>query len=85
MKLVPIYSPKDNVPKKYLNLRKPKYVTTFKYLYPNFKEILIKDYELKQTDKIVIYFMKEVSLPHFNRYRTRFRKEYSGKLKYFSD
>jgi len=77
-KLVPVYKPSDKVPKKYLNLRKAVYVTTFKYLYPNIPQILEKEYGLKPNDKIVIFFMKEVCLPHFNRYRTKFRKVYYG-------
>jgi len=80
-KLVPVYTEKDDVPKKYRNLRKAVYVTTFKYMYPNMKEILMNEYGLKLDDKIIIFFMKEVSLPHFNRYRTRFRKVYSGKIR----
>jgi hypothetical protein len=79
-KLVPVYSPKDQVPKKYLNLRKAVYVTTFKYPYPNMIEILVNQYGLKLDEKIVIFWMKEVSLPHFNRYRLKFRKVYSGKV-----
>ncbi|MHA1823542.1 MAG: hypothetical protein ACTSXM_06765 [Promethearchaeota archaeon] len=79
-KLIPIYSKSDNVPKQYLNLRKVVYVTTFKYLYPNVTDILIKQYGLKPEEKIVIFYMKEISLPHFNRYRTRFRKIYSGSV-----
>lgn len=80
-KLVPVYSEKDRVPKQWKNLRKLKHVTTFKYLYPNVKDILIKEYGLKPSDKIVIYFMKEISLPHFNRYRTKFRKVFSDELR----
>lgn len=80
-KLVPVFDTNADVPKQWKNLRKLQHVTTFKYLYPNVKEILIEQYGLKPSDKIVIYFMKEVSLPHFNRYRTRFRKVFSGELK----
>lgn len=77
-KLVPVYAANDDVPKKYRNLRKAVYVTTFKYLYPNISEILVKEYGLKSNEKIVVFWMKEVALPHFNRYRTKFRKVYSG-------
>lgn len=80
-KLVPIYKKSDNVPKKYLNLRKAVYVTTFKYCYPNIQEILIKEYGLKPEEKIVVFWTKEISLPHFNRYRVKFRKVYSGKVR----
>lgn len=79
-KLVPIYSKNDNVPKRYLNLRKAVYVTTFKYLYPNIPDILVKEYGLKPDEKIVVFWMKEVNLPHYNRYRVKFRKVYSGVL-----
>ena len=80
-KLVPVYSKKDRVPKKYLNLRKAVYVTTFKYLYPNIPEILVKEYGLKPDEKVVVFWTKEISLPHFNRYRLKFRRVYSGKVK----
>lgn len=77
-KLVPVYSKKDKVPKKYLNLRKAVYVTTFKNPYPNMADILIKQYGLKPDEKIVVFWTKEINLPHFNRYRLKFRKVYSG-------
>lgn len=82
-KLVPVYKPTENVPKKYLNLRKAKYVTTFKYLYPNIVRILVEQYGLKSDEKIVVFWTKEICLPHFNRYRLKFRKVYSGKLRDF--
>ena len=84
-KLVPVYQPGDNVPKKYLNLRKAVYVTTFKYPYPNMAEILVKEYGLSPDEKIVVFWTKEISLPHFNRYRVRFRKVYSGILSLFTE
>ncbi len=77
-KLVPVYTKKDKVPKKYLNLRKAVYVTTFKHPYPNMAKILIKEYGLKPDEKIVVFWTKEINLPHFNRYRLKFRKVYSG-------
>lgn len=77
-KLVPVYSKKDKVPKKYLNLRKTVFVTSFKNPYPNMAEILIKQYGLKPDEKIVVFWTKEICLPHFNRYRLKFRKVYSG-------
>lgn len=80
-KLVPVYKPGDNVPKKYLNLRKAVYVTTFKYPYPKMAQILQEQYGLKPDEKIVVFWTKEITLPHFNRYRLRFRKVYSGLLK----
>ena len=79
-KLVPVYKRPDKVPKKWLNLRKAVYVTTFKYPYPNMAEILQKEYGLSPDEKIVVFWTKEVTLPHFNRYRVRFRKVYSGRL-----
>lgn len=80
-KLIPVYNKSDNVPKKYLNLRKATYVTTFKYFYPNMQKILQNEYGLKPDEKIVVFWTKEVSLPHFNRYRVKFRKVFSGKVK----
>lgn len=82
-KLVPIYSKKDNVPKRYLNLRKAVYVTTFKHLYPNIADILVKEYGLSPDEKVVVFWMKEISLPHFNRYRLPFKKVYSGLVNEF--
>lgn len=79
-KLVPVYQPGDNVPKQWLNLRKAVYVTTFKHPYPNMAEILEKEYGLKPDEKIVVFWTKEISLPHFSRYRLKFRKVYSGKV-----
>ena len=79
-KLVPIYSKKNKVPKRYLNLRKAVYVTTFKHLYPNIPKILQEEYGLSATEKIVVFWTKEISLPHFNRYRVKFRKVYSGPM-----
>jgi len=79
-KLVPVYEKGADVPKQWLNLRKAVYVTTFKYPYPNMKDILIQQYGLKSDEKIVVFWTKEVQLPHFNRYRLKFRKVYSGKV-----
>ena len=84
-KLVPVYSQFDKVPKQYHNLRKAVYVTTFKYLYPNIPKILVEQYGLKPDEKIVVFWTKEVSLPHFNRYRVKFRKVYSGLVKDFGE
>jgi len=79
-KLVPVYRQWDQVPKQFHNLRKAVYVTTFKYLYPNIPKILQEQYGLKPDEKIVVFWTKEISLPHFNRYRVNFRKVYSGTL-----
>lgn len=81
-KLVPVYKPGDKVPKQWLNLRKAVYVTTFKHPYPNMARILQDEYGLSPDEKIVVFWTKEIALPNFNRYRIRFRKVYSGKLKY---
>ena len=83
-KLVPVYGKNDKVPKQYLNLRKAVYVTSFKYLYPNIPEILVKEYGLHPEEKIVVFWTKEISLPHFNRYRVKFRRVFSGQLGEFS-
>lgn len=83
-KLVPVYSQFDKVPKQFHNLRKAVYVTTFKYLYPNIPEILVNEYGLKPNEKIVVFWTKEIALPHFNRYRVKFRKVYSGSVCAFS-
>ncbi len=80
-KLVPVFTKKDKVPKKYLNLRKAVYVATFKHPYPNMAEILVKQYGLKPDEKIVVFWTKEIHLPHFNRYRLKFRKVYSGRVR----
>ena len=79
-KLVPIYTEKDDVPKKYLNLRKPKYVTCFKYWYPNVREILEREYGVGKDNKIIVYWTKEISRPGFNKYRVSFKKVWSVKL-----
>ena len=77
-RLVPVYDESADVPKKYLNLRKAVFVTTFKYPYPNMAEILVRDYGLDPDEMIVVFWTKEISLPHFARYRLKFRKVYSG-------
>jgi len=77
-KLVPVYKSTDDVPKRYLNLRKAVYVTTFKYPYPNMKQILINEYRLKSTDKVVVFWMKEVPKKGWGRFRLPFRKVYTG-------
>lgn len=77
-KLVPVYSQWDKVPKSYRNLRKAVFVTSFKYLYPNIPEILEREYGLNPEEKIIVFWTKEISLPHFQRYRLKFRKVYSG-------
>ncbi len=82
-KLVPVHRQWDKVPKQYHNLRKLAHVTTFKYLYPNIPQILIEQYGLKPDEKIVVFWTKEISLPHFNRYRLKFRKVYSGLVEDF--
>lgn len=82
-KLVPIYKPTDKVPKKYLNLRKAVHVTSFKHLYPNITKILTREYGLNPSEKIVVFWTREVSLPHFSRYRLPFKKVYSGPLSSF--
>ena len=80
-KLVPVYRQWDIVPKQYHNLRKAVYVTTFKYLYQNIPKILVEQYGLSADEKIVVFWTKEISLPHFNRYRVKFRRVWSGKVR----
>ena len=82
-KFVPVYGKDAKVPKKYKNLRKNKYVTTFKYPYPNIPKILVEQYGLKWDEKIIVFSMREICLPHFARYRTRFRKVYYGSVEGF--
>lgn len=84
-KLVPVYKDTDDVPKKYLNLRKAVHVTSFKHLYRSIPEILQREYGLNPAEKIVVFWMREVSLPHFRRYRLKFRKVYSGLLSDFGE
>ena len=71
---------KTKVPRKWQNLGTWRYVTTFKHCYPNIADILTKQYGLAFEDKIIVYIMKEVCLPSFNRYRTRFKKVFYGTL-----
>jgi len=47
-------------------------------------QILVNQYGLKLDEKIVVFWMKEINLPHFNRYRLRFRKVYSGKVREYN-
>ncbi len=79
-RLVPVYTEKDRVRKQWLNLRKAVFVTSFKHPYPNMADILIREYGLDPAEKIVVFWTKEVQLPHFQRYRVKFRKVYSGRV-----
>ena len=76
---------KKEVPKKWNNLGTWRYVTTFKYCYPNIPEILIDQYGLEWEDKIIVYITKELCLPNFSRYRTRFKKVFYGSLRDYKD
>lgn len=76
---------KKEVPKTWKNLGTWRYVTTFKYCYPNIPQILNNQYGLRWEDKIIIYITKEITLPTFKRYRTRFRKVFYGSLKDYGD
>jgi hypothetical protein len=84
-RLVPVYRQWEKVPSQYHNLRKAVYVTSFKYLYPNIPQILINEYGLSPDEKIVVFWTREISLPHFNRYRMKFRKIYSGAVADFDN
>ena len=83
-KLVPVYKPTDKVPKKYRNLMKAVYVTTFKHHYPNIRQILMYEYGLSPDDKIVVFWMKEVPKRGWRHYRLPFKKVYSGTLGNFA-
>lgn len=72
---------KKEVPRRWKNLGTWKYITTFKYCYPNIPEILTNLYGLEWEDKIIAYITKEIATPKFNRYRTRFKKVFHGNLK----
>ena len=79
-KLVPVYKSTDRVSRSLLNLRKAVHVASFKHLYPSIPDILLQQYGLHPHEKIVVFWTKEISLPHFSRYRLKFRKVYSGSL-----
>ena len=68
------------VPKQWRNLGTWRYVTTFKYCYPNIPKILTNQYGLKLQDKIIVYITKEITTPKFRRYRTKFKKVFCGNL-----
>jgi len=76
---------KRKVPKQWHNLGTWRYVTTFKYCYPNIPAILRSEYGLQWEDKIIVYVMREVCLPHFKRYRTRFKKVFYGSLEEYRE
>lgn len=71
------------VPKRWTNLGTWRYVTTFKYAYPNITQILVEQYGISWKDKIIIYVTKEITTPKFKRYRTRFKKVFHGSLKQY--
>jgi len=74
---------KKKVPNQWKNLGTWRYITTFKYCYPNIPRILIDQYGLKWENKIIVYITKEICLPNFRRYRTRFRKVFHGNLRQY--
>jgi hypothetical protein len=80
-KLVPVFKKTDLVPKRWHNLRKAVYVTSFKHNYSNMASILEKEYGLNPGEKIVVFWMKEVPKPGWPRYRLPFKKVYSGPMK----
>ena len=41
----------------------------------------IEQYGLSPDEKIVVFWTKEIALPHFNRYRVKFRRVWSGRVK----
>ena len=84
-RLVPVYRADENVPKKYRNLRKAVFVASFKHLYPNIPDILVKEYGLRLDEKIVVFWTKRRSMPHFQDYRLPFKKVYSGPLSAFGE
>jgi len=71
---------KKDVPKKWKNLGTWRYVTTFKYCYPNIPQILIRQYGFDWKDKMIVYVTKEITTPKFRRYRTKFKKIFHGNL-----
>ena len=73
------------VPRQWKNLGTWRYVTTFKYCYPNIPEILLDQYGMNWHDRIIVYITKEITLPTFKRYRTRFKKVFHGDLKEYKD
>ena len=79
-RLVPVFSARDKVPSKYLNLKKAVHVTSFKHLYPSIPEILVNEYGLHPDEKIVVFWTREVPRPGFPRYRLPFKKVHSGRL-----
>jgi len=79
-RLVPVYKANATVPKKYRNLKKAVHVTSFKNLYPNIPDILVKKYDLMPDEKIVVFWTKYKSLPYYRNYRLPFKKVYSGPL-----
>ena len=82
-KFVKVFSLKDNVPKKYLNLRKSRHVKTFLKPYPNIPEILVSEYGLKWNQKIIVFHTKKTAKRGWKNYRTPFKKIYYGTVKDF--
>ena len=76
---------KKSVPPRWKNLGTWRYVTTFKYCYPNIPQILVEQYGLKWDDKIIVYIMKQITTPKFRNYRTKFKKVFAGNLVEFGE
>lgn len=79
-RLVPVFKTSDKVPKKWRNLKKAAYVTTFKYAYKTIPGILQREYGLKPDEKIVVFWTKAVPKPGWSEWRLPFRKVYSGQI-----
>lgn len=82
-KFVKIYSESDDVPKKYRNLRKNKYVTTFLKPYPTIPKYLVKEHGLSWDEKIIVFHVKEIKKGSWENYRTPFKKVYYGTVRDF--
>lgn len=82
-RFVKVFSKTDNVPKRYLNLRKSKHVKTFLRPYPNIPEILVREYSLKWNEKIIVFHTKKIAKGSWRNYRTPFKKVYYGTVKEF--
>ena len=70
-----IYSINDTITGRF------KHITTMPILYPTSDKILMKEYNLKAENKVLIMHTRWSSTPRFKHYRTKFKKIFYGTIK----
>lgn len=83
-KFVKVFRPGADVPARFKNLRKNKYVKTFLKPYPTIPNYLVDEHGLNWDDKIIVFHVKRIQRGNWQNYRTPFKKIYYGTVRDFS-